>query len=75
MRPKIVPRQTVTVEPVTADTKLKTGDVVLCKVRNSQFLHLIKGIRYSDDQFLISNNHGHANGWTARANIYGKLVK
>jgi len=59
------------VEPLTSDPQ--KGDVVLCKVKGSQYLHLVSGIR--GDQFQISNNHGHVNGWTSRKNVFGILTK
>lgn len=48
------------------------GDVVFCRVSGRIIdAHLItaKGER----GWLISNNHGHDNGWTKQ--IYGKVVK
>lgn len=60
----------VTVAPVEGD--LEVGDVVLCKVKGREYLHLIAGKR--DDQYLIGNNRGGINGWTARKNIFGKLT-
>lgn len=59
----------VEVVPLAADPA--KGDVVLCKVRGAQYLHLVSAVR--GDQFQISNNHGHVNGWTARANVFGVL--
>lgn len=70
MSPIIQSGDLVTVAPVNVDT-LKVGDVVLCKVRGSQYLHLIKGIR--GKQFQIGNNRGHINGWITGSSIYGRL--
>jgi hypothetical protein len=72
MRPKIVPKQSVTLAPVTDDTKLSKDDIVLCKVHGSQYLHLISAVK--GEQFQISNNHGHVNGTINRTSIYGKLI-
>jgi hypothetical protein len=58
---------------VPADRDPVKNDVVLCKVRGSQYLHIVSAVR--GDQFQISNNHGHINGWTTRKNIYGILSK
>lgn len=60
-----------TVEPV-AGTDVKKGDIVLCKVRGKQFLHLVTAVR--NGQVQISNNTGHVNGWCSYANIYGKCI-
>lgn len=54
------------------DTPLKTGDVVLCKVAGSQYLHLIKAIEGS--RYQIGNNKGKINGRIGRHNIFGYLV-
>lgn len=67
---KISSGQLCTVEPLTRDPQ--KGDIVLCKVRGTQYLHIVTGVR--GDQYQISNNHGHVNGWTARKNIFGILV-
>lgn len=64
--------QLVTVAPVTHDQVLSKGDVVLCKVRGKQYLHLVKAIR--PGQMQIGNNRGGINGWTSRSNVYGHLV-
>lgn len=72
MTPRIESGSLVTVAPVQ-DGSVEKGDVVLCKVRGRIFLHLVAAKR--GDQFQISNNHGHVNGWTSAACVYGKLVR
>jgi len=48
------------------------GDVVFCKVKGRYIdAHLIT--RVGEQGYLISNNHGHDNGWTRT--IYGKVIK
>lgn len=74
MSGKIESGQLVTVEPVMADTKLEVGDVVLCRVAGSSYLHFIKATR-PDGSFQIGNNKGHINGWTPRSKVYGRCVK
>lgn len=49
------------------------GDIVLCKVNGSQFLHLIKAIR--GEEFQIGNNRGKINGWVSGAQIYGLCIE
>lgn len=71
MVPKINSGDLCTVEPVKNDTELQKGDIVLCKVNGSQYLHLISAIK--GKQFQISNNKKHVNGWIARSSIFGKL--
>ena len=64
--------QLVTVAPLAPDDRIAPGDVVLCKVRGSQYLHLVKAVR--GDEAQIGNNRGGINGWTPRRNIFGRLV-
>ena len=68
MTPIIRSRQLVTISPVDAAT-LRKGDVVLAKVGGRYLLHKVSALR--GDRVQISNNHGHVNGWTSRAQVYG----
>lgn len=70
MRGKIESGQLCTVEPATID--LQVGDIVLCKVKGKEFLHLIKAIQ--GERFQIGNNRGFINGWIGRSGIFGKCV-
>lgn len=70
MTPLIRSGQLVTVEPVDP-SELKVGDVVLCRVRGSEYLHLVKAIQ--GNRFQIGNNHGKINGWVKGNGIFGKL--
>jgi phage repressor protein C with HTH and peptisase S24 domain len=72
MTPRINSGDLCTVEPITGQTVLAKGDIVLCKVNGSQYLHLISALR--GDQYQISNNHGRTNGWTSLRQIYGRLI-
>jgi len=60
MKGKIESGQLCTVEPVV-HSALSVGDIVLCKVRGNEYLHLIKAI--SGPRFQIGNNRGLVNGW------------
>jgi hypothetical protein len=71
MRGKVESGQLCTIVP-TPD-RLEVGDVVLCKVRGREYLHLIKAVR--GDRYQIGNNRGHVNGWVSRQAIYGKCVR
>jgi len=68
MKGKIESGQLVTVEPLNGKT-LKKGDIVLCKVNGSQYLHLIKAIQ--GDRYQIGNNIGRINGWIGMNSIFG----
>ena len=72
MKGKIESGQLCTVAPVK-ETELEKGDIVLCKVNGSQYLHLIKAIQ--GKQYQIANNRGRINGWIRFNSIYGKLIK
>lgn len=75
MSGKIESGQLVTVRPITAEEQLKVGDIVLCNVRNNDYLHLIKSIKGNPDQYQIGNNKGGINGWIPKEKIFGILVK
>lgn len=68
MKGKIESGQLVTVEPI-GNRQLAKGDIVLCKVNGSQYLHLIKAIQ--GERYQIGNNIGRINGWIGIGSIYG----
>jgi hypothetical protein len=72
MKGKIDSGQLCTVEPVDAK-ELQVGDIVLCKVNGSEYLHLVKAIQGA--RFQIGNNRGRINGWVSAGAIYGRCVK
>ena len=71
MNPKIKSGQLCTVEPVDA-FDLEVGDIVLCKVRGNEYLHLVKAVQGA--RYQIGNNRGHINGWITSKAIFGRLV-
>lgn len=71
MQGRITSGQRCTVEPL-GETAVQINDIVLCTVKGSQYLHLVKAIR--GDQFQIGNNKGGINGWITRRQIYGRCV-
>jgi hypothetical protein len=72
MTGKIESGQLCTVEPAVART-LEVDAVVLCRVKGSEYLHLVKAI--DGDRFLIGNNRGRINGWISSRAIFGRLVR
>lgn len=55
---------------------LKIHDIVLCRVKGKDYLHLIKSIRREKGQlirFQIGNARGEINGWANR--IFGRVIK
>jgi hypothetical protein len=72
MTGKIESGQLCTVVPVDAEA-LEVGDIVLCKVNDFQYIHLIKARQ--GDRFQIGNNRGRINGWIGANGIYGKCVR
>jgi hypothetical protein len=73
MAPKIESGQLCTVTPLGDQDELEPGDIVLCKVNGSQYLHLVKAIH--GDRVQIGNNRGRINGWTSRQQVFGKLTR
>jgi phage repressor protein C with HTH and peptisase S24 domain len=71
MAPRIESNQLCTVAPTDIST-LQKGDIVLCKVHGSEYLHLIKAIE--GNRFQIGNNRGGINGWIGPNGIFGKLI-
>jgi hypothetical protein len=72
MSPKIESGQLCTVEPVDAGA-VGVGDVVLCRVRGTEYLHLVKAIQ--GPRLQIGNNRGGINGWVGPDAVYGRLVR
>jgi hypothetical protein len=71
MTGKIASGDLCTVAPLGTH-ELVVGDIVLCRVKGNQYLHLVKAIRA--DRYQIGNNRGGINGWIGRAQIYGRLL-
>lgn len=72
MSTRIESGQLCTVEPVNP-SDLRAGEIVLCKVRGTDYLHFVKAIQ--DGRFQIGNNRGHINGWIGANSIFGRLAK
>ncbi len=72
MKGKIESGQLCTVEPIIDHSTLEKGNIVLCKVNGSEYLHLIKAIQ--GPRFQIGNNRGRINGWIGASSIFGKCV-
>ena len=76
MQGRIESGQLCTVEPVCREPIV--GDIVLCRVAGSQYLHLVTGVKTKKQRnggisvkYRISNNKGHDNGWISISAIYG----
>jgi len=69
MTPLVKDGQLVTVEPLVGLPAV--GDVVLCKVNGSEYLHLVKAVQ--GERVLIGNNKGKTNGWTK--SVFGRCTK
>jgi hypothetical protein len=72
MSPRIESGQLCTVTPVDPAT-LVAGDIVLCKVKGAEYLHLVKGVQ--GGRFQIGNNRGFINGWIGANGVFGKLTR
>ena len=73
MTGKIESGQLCTVTPIDDPKSLEVGDIVLCKVKGNQYLHLIKAKQ--GKRFQIGNNRGRINGWITENSIYGKCIR
>jgi hypothetical protein len=73
MTPILKSRQGVDLEPISDSTALNIDDIVYCKINGGFYTHKITAIK--EDQYQISNNHGHVNGWIHKDKIYGRVCK
>jgi hypothetical protein len=71
MSGKIESGQLCTVEPID-QKNIEVGDIVLCKLKGYEYLHLVKAIQ--GQRFQIGNNKGRINGWITANSIFGKCV-
>ncbi len=69
---KIASGALCTVEPL-AEHELAVDDLVLCRVKGNQYLHLVKAIQ--GERYQIGNNRGGINGWITRREIFGRLIE
>ena len=74
MTGKIASGDLCTVEPL-GDRVLARGDIVLCKVKGAQYLHLVVALDAARDRYQIGNNRGGINGWIGRRQIFGRLIR
>ncbi len=72
MKGKVNSGALVTLEPCDA-ANLKVGNIVLVRVRGTDYLHLIKAVKQG--RFLIGNNRGGTNGWVGASAVYGLATK
>lgn len=74
MTPRIRSGEAIALAPCEGEPR--PGDAVLCRVRGSCYVHLVKAIQGHGDarRFLIGNNHGGLNGWIPRRLIFGVVV-
>lgn len=68
---KIASGQLCTVTPL-GEHALAVGDIVLCRVKGNQYLHLVNAIQ--GERYQIGNNRGGINGWITRPQIFGRLL-
>jgi hypothetical protein len=72
MTGRIESGQLCTVAPVDPST-LQVGDVVLCRIRGAEYIHLIKAIHKG--RFQIGNNRGGIIGWVYGNSVFGKCIR
>lgn len=71
MRGKIESGQLVTVQPLDRDPQI--GDIVLCRVKGAEYLHLVKAV--DGDRYQIGNARGGINGWIGKSGIFGRCTR
>ncbi len=71
MTGRIESGQLCTVAPIDP-AMLEVGDIVLCKVTGSEYMHVVKAIE--NGRYQIGNNHGFIHGWIGPQCIYGRWV-
>jgi hypothetical protein len=72
MTGKVNDGQLCTVAPLVGDHVIAVDDIVLCRVKGSQYLHLVKALQ--GERVQIGNNRGGINGWITRRQIFGRLI-
>ena len=78
MKGKVDSGSLVTVEPIEDKRTLRVGNIVLCRVRGREYLHLIKAIldhAKKNSRYQIGNNRGGTNGWIGHNGIFGLCTK
>jgi hypothetical protein len=73
MKGKVNSGDLVTVIPMEPGAPLSPGDIVLCKVRGREYLHLVKATM--NNRYQIGNNRGRINGWIGPNQIFGICTK
>ena len=67
--------------PVKAHQLVETGDIVFCRVQesNQYYAHKVLSKRWSRTRekwvYIIGNKAGHSNGWCYQEHIFGVCVK
>jgi hypothetical protein len=64
--------QFCTVAPLTDSDLPSVGDIVWCRVKGKQYLHLIKALQ--GDRIQVGNNRGGVHGWITRRGVFGRLT-
>ncbi len=64
--------QLCTIEPIDGH-EIETDDIVLCRVKGREYLHIVKAIQ--GRRFQIGNNRGFINGWISANAIFGLCTK
>ena len=74
MKGRVDSGSTVVVSPIDP-SEYRVGDVVLCRVKGNEYLHLIRAIQ-PGPRFQIGNNiGGNPNGWIGSNSMFGKAIQ
>lgn len=72
MKGKVESGQLCLVEPIELH-EINIGDIVLCRVKGKEYLHIVKAI--DKNRYQIGNNRGRINGWIGINSIFGKCTE
>ncbi len=72
MTGRIESGQLCMVEPVADPSTLQVDDIMPCRVKGAEFLHLVKAIQ--GHRSRIGNNRGYINRWIGPNTIHDRCV-
>ena len=78
--PRVVSGQVCTVIPVMFAEMVNEGDIVFCRVQETNEYYILKVLsigwdrKRSKEYYWIGNNRGRKNGWCYLEHIFGKVV-
>lgn len=75
MVPLVMSGDLCTLRPFKDGEAPAKNDIVLCRVKGRDYLHLVKAVSMQGQRFQIGNNKGRINGWVGKNALFGLLVR